>query len=166
MAIGGQVLNGQRLTAQFFRSIGAQGSFKGASTSATSSTTLMNDAILWVPVTANAIYRLECVISYQGGAQGSSDLNFDWGAPIGTTMAYGVEGITTAGNPTPGFLRGGAGMAVGTNGAGNNFAVGMMGTVNIGPENGALTFRWAQNTSNATPTIVNAGSVLALFQIQ
>lgn len=166
MTAGGTVNAGSRATAVLMRGVAPNAAYKGSNQTVTSSTTLQNDNTLFVPVLASAVYRFDCMLTYQGGTQGSSDLKFAFVGPSGTTMAYSVQGITTAGVATAGYVRALAGMAVGSNGGGNSFAVTMTGSVSVGSTAGTLQLQWAQNTSNATGTIVQAGSILTLWQVQ
>lgn len=168
MTAAGLLPAGTRLTASGLRAVAPLAAYKASSQSVSSSTILQNDSVLSVPVAANAIYFFECLLSYQGGTSNASDLKFAWGVPSGTSMVYQVTGQTVAATPaaTLGYLRGVAGMSIGTAGAGNSFSCLMSGTVNLGASSGNLTLQWAQNTSNATATIVQTGSILSLWQVQ
>lgn len=135
---------------------------KGADQSVTSSTTLVNDSALVVPVAASAVYDFDLQLFYTGGTTGSSDIKLAWTVPAATTIVGGALLVT---NPlgvaltyftqsTP------ATIFTASNGAANPLPVRLWGTVTTSSTAGNLQLQWAQNTSNGTATTVKAGSVL------
>ena len=161
-----QVFAGEILTAGLLQSFAPLTVVKAANQTVTSSTTLVNDSDLSAAVAASATYWLDCILTYEGGPQGTSDLKFAWAVPAGTTMACQQNGITTAGASTIGFARGVSGGTAGTSGSGNQWTMRMSGTVTVSTTPGTLQLQWAQNTSNGVGTIVHAGSGLLLVRVK
>lgn len=153
---------GEIITAGLLQSFAPLNAYKAADTSRVTTTTLANDPDLLVSVAASAWYWIDCVLTYEGSTQGSSDLKYAWSVPTGTTMACQQEGITTAGASTAGFARGVSGGTAGTSGAGNQWTMRISGTVKTSTTPGTLVLQWAQNTSNGVATIVHAGSGMFL----
>lgn len=156
---------GARITAAMLQAVAPVAAEKGAVQSV-GNTTLVNDDALFIPLLANAVYRFDCFLLYEGGTQGSSDLKWAWTGPSGFTINYSVNGVTTAGVATAGYVRGVTGAVVGTNGASNELGVLMTGTITTSSTHGTLQLQWAQNTSNATDTSVLPASNLTAWQTQ
>jgi hypothetical protein len=139
---------------------------KTSDQSVTSSTALINDSVLVLPVAANRTYELFAYIVYDGGTQGSSDLKFQFAGPVGQTTSYTpVEKGTGGGYGDAQEYTGSSIRTAGTAGAGNNQVVLIHGTVTIGGTAGNYQFTWAQNTSSGTATRVRASSRLRLQRI-
>ena len=143
---------------------------KPSNQSLPSNTTLQNDTALLLPVLANASYAIEAVIIFEAGTTGDAKFAFSWPAsstfPWGLT-AYGTGGpgagsvggsIFSAAFGTP--TSGSSFFAVGGAGAGNQNLCIMKGTITTTASAGNVQVMWAENTSDATPTIVSAGSTL------
>lgn len=156
---------GARITAAMLQAVAPVAAEKGAVQSV-GNTTLVNDNALFIPLLANAVYRFDCFLLYEGGTQGSSDLKWAWTGPSGFTINYSVNGVTTTGVATAGYVRGVTGGSVGTNGASNELGVLMTGTITTSSAQGTLQLQWAQNTSNATDTSVLPASNLTAWQTQ
>jgi hypothetical protein len=134
--------------------------------SATSNTTLHNDAALVLPVAVSSAYEFSCYIFFQAFAGG--DIKWTWTGPAGITLVYdslhneGGGTLLNASATTYGLAS--AGQAAG-GGAGVNEAIVMRGTCVTGGTAGNLQLQWAQQTSSATATIVKANSHLVLRRI-
>jgi hypothetical protein len=140
--------------------------YRTSTQSVTSSTTLVNDNALFVTVAANAVYRGELVLIYDGDTAG--DLKAAWTVPasatISTAFATGLSGsaaaatddLVTGASNTPQF---------GALGSGTNCAALYIFILTTSGTSGTLQFQWAQNTSSATATRVFAGSHLVLQRI-
>lgn len=164
MSALGQVAAGSRVTAAMLRAVAPNAAYKGSAQGVTSSTALVNDSALFVPVLANAIYLFETVIQYVGGTQNSSDLKMMWSAPAGSVLAWSPTYLNTSGVLVAGIANGiSATLIAGTSG---NRTITGFGSLAVGSTAGNLQLEWAQNTSNATATQVIAGSLLALWQVQ
>lgn len=164
------ILAGARITAAMLQGIAPLGALKTSDQSVTSSTVLVNDNALSVPVAANAGYLVFAMLDYEGGTQGAADLKFQWTGPSGATLVLSFVYYPTAGGVGANTnLAAITGLSVtrtaGTNGAGVTLPVFMFGTLRTASTAGTFQLQWAQNTSSATPTIVHAGSVVAAWEL-
>jgi len=140
---------------------------KTADETVTSSTTLQNDNQLLLPYQPNATYIFRCWVDYEGANVGTGDLKWNWsGLTSGTNLRYTANYMSLTGtfSPTIGAAvnLGSSTLAAGTNGSGNPVGFEMVGSLSTGSTGGTLQLQWAQNTSNATGTIVHAQSFLRL----
>lgn len=161
----GQITAGARLTAAMLRAVAPDAAYKSVDQSVTSSTTLVNDNALFLPLLASATYFFAFSIIYEGGTQGSSDIKTAWTFPSGTTMRYTPVRYNTAGTLAsfPNIQT--DVVASATSGAGTLRSFQGTGTVITSTTAGNLQLQWAQNTSSGTATIVHAGSSIDAWQI-
>ncbi|MER6236549.1 hypothetical protein ABT185_10845 [Streptomyces clavifer] len=128
---------------------------KTADESVTSSTTLQNDNHLLLPVVANATYSLFLMCIFSGSTVG--DIKFDWTVPSGTVLRWsdqtGASGLNTDAD------------VYSAPGGATQVAFQIWATVVTSSTAGNVTFRWAQNASDATATIVRANSHLRLERV-
>lgn len=132
-----------------------------------SNTTLANDTSLVLPgLVSGAIYEIEGVILYDGGASTNAGL-FDWkfAVPSGSTMTYAYarensSGQFTGAYPSPGSTTNTAN----TTGVGTTMSVTIRGIL-VCASNGSLQFMWAQDVSKGTATHVLANSWLAARRV-
>jgi len=162
MAVFPVFLAGSRLTAGLLTSGEPIQVIKPADQSLTSNATLQNDNALTLPVVANATYLFRCMLDYEGGTQGSSDIKWTWTLPAGATMRYWLGRTSTAGAALIGEATGAQTLTAGSSGAGNLNGILMDGTLIMSSTAGSITLQWAQNTSSGTATIVHAQSYLWL----
>lgn len=163
MAIG-LIAAGQRITAALLNSIAPLCVIKPADQSVTNSVVLVNDNALAVPVVAGATYLFDCYLDFEGGTTGSSDLQWQWQVPTGATLRYASGHVNTGAFVFTSYT-GASNVTASTNGAGTILAVTMKGSLTMSSTGGNLQLKWAQNTANATATIVHAQSYLALWRI-
>lgn len=159
------ILAGQRITADLIASIAPLAVIKPNDQSVTSSTVLVNDTSLVEAVDADATYLFACYLDYEGGTQGSSDIQWEWSGPSGYTLRYWSGHITTGGAFVMTSYKGTDNPSAGSNGAGVIQGAFMFGTLVVASTAGNLQLQWAQNSSSATPTIVHAQSCLALWRV-
>ena len=138
---------------------------KGSDQSVTSSTTLVGDLALFVPLAASCSYEVRCMINYEGGTRNSSDLKWGFSVPGGSTMRYSALFVGPGGSTNVQMLTGTSVNAAGTNGAGVIQSLQMTGLINVSSTAANLSFTFAQNTSNGTATIVHATSYLIAQRI-
>lgn len=132
--------------------------------SVTSSTVLVTDADLMVPLAANSLTVLNGHINYSAGATG--DLKWQHAGPAAPVSvrvnrqalapgdtAYGGIAVDTAYSGGDIAVAGGAGRGI----------VKFEATIRNGPTPGNFAFKWAQNSSDATPTKIEAGSRIEYF---
>lgn len=139
--------------------------YKTADEPLASSTTYQNDDQLfgW-SVLANAVYELDLHIVYQAAVAaafknrfvlpaGATVEGWDFTYDAGTTeMAVGTLGTSNA-------------EVTGLPGTAGNVPYWVRGTLHVGATAGTVDWQWAQNTSNATATIVRKGSRCTLRRI-
>jgi hypothetical protein len=156
---------GQDLTAALFQSAFPLGAVKLTDESVTSSTTLQNDDTLFSPVAANSTYLVVCVLFYEGGTQGSSDLKFAFTGPAGAGFSQAVARY--ASNTFGLVYKGGLGTttACDTAGAGNVNTLLAFAGLTTSATAGTFQLQWAQNTSSTTPAIVHTRSALGLLKM-
>ncbi|MFJ3665079.1 hypothetical protein ACIPSE_01345 [Streptomyces sp. NPDC090106] len=125
---------------------------KTADQSKTSTTTLGNDTHLFLPVVANATYGLFLLCVFSGGTTG--DIKFDWTVPSGTVLRWADQTGTSGLNTDVDVYSAPGGTT--------QVAFQIWATVVTSSTAGNVQFRWAQNATDATATIVRANSMLQL----
>ncbi|WP_413757213.1 hypothetical protein [Streptomyces sp. MMBL 11-3] len=125
---------------------------KTADQSKTSTTTLGNDTHLVLPVVANATYSLFLLCIFSGSTTG--DIKFDWTVPSGTVLRWADQTGTSGLNSDVDVYSAPGGTT--------QVAFQIWATVVTSSTAGNVQFRWAQNASDATATIVRANSMLQL----
>jgi hypothetical protein len=147
---------------------------KPSDTTRASTTTVAADPDLVVPVVANSVYLIEFVVWFAGLQ--AAGFKTDWSVPAGTSFNKRVSGPGSAnaieGNANTTELRWavhGQGTAVSytnpRNSAGLTTYTVETAIATIAATAGNVTLRWAQNTSNATGTVVITGSHARYRQI-
>jgi len=139
---------------------------KPSDTARNTTVTLTADPDLVIAVAANTIYDVRIVLRYKGGANGSSDAQFQVNVPSGSTGFYMIQRINISGLAV-GFTDSGFGSPVnaGTNGTGNTEQAIITASVNTSSTAGNITLLWAQNTSSGTNTTVMANSFMVAQRI-
>jgi hypothetical protein len=156
---------GQRITAATLNAFCVPAAvIKPADQSVTSSTVLVNDNALVLPVVASATYLFECVIMFEAASGG--DLKCQWTVPAGATLAGEVlfRNLTPA-DTVHGALQASGLVQSAGSGAGTDLALAVNGSLVMSSTAGSVQFQFAQNTSNGTATIVHAGSTICLRRI-
>lgn len=177
----GQILSAARLNAQFtsFQAaidakVGGFAKGKSVDTSRASTTTYADDPHLTFQGVANQVYDVFIRVVFQAPVTPSIKFQFVFpsGTFTGTDWEYAPG--TTAGqsiwqpNPTTGALSSAspAPLVVGLTGsAANNWPARFSGRLALGATGGTCALQWAQNTSNASATILRAGSFLYALQV-
>lgn len=139
---------------------------KGADQQVASSTALQNDDALLAALAANETLKFLLACAFSGSSGG--DINFAFTVPAGAAIRWGpISGVQfTAGAAVlwpDDITASGATMNWGASASGDR-RFGLIGEAINGATPGNLQFQWAQNTSNATPTIVRANSFLLLLR--
>jgi hypothetical protein len=137
---------------------------KTADESVTSSTALQDDDHLVLNLAANEVWEFRYNLRYEGGTQNASDLKISWGLPASGRVNAHAAAINSAGSPLV-FTwdittTDGSPSSFGTNGAGVARGATIEGQFINGGTAGNYTLRWAQLTSNGTPTKILANSTL------
>lgn len=136
---------------------------KTANQSVTSSITLQNDSELVVPVEANALYKVDCLLLYDGPA--AADLKFLFRTPTGGSMTAMANALVSTGSSQQDSqnlpITGNSSEAAGTFGSGTQMLT-MLGVLTTVGTSGNFQLEWSQNTSNASATRVLANSFISL----
>src|SRR6202035_5965773 len=104
-------------------------------------------------------YNILCLIDYEGGTQGSSDIKVTWAVPASATMRWAPASKDVTGAASVGAsLDQTQTLIAGTNNATIHRSIVIQGSIVTSTTAGNLQLRWAQNSSSATATIVHAGS--------
>lgn len=159
---------GQRITGSLLTSMMPTVVLKTVDESVASSTTLQDDDQLFASLPANSTWWMEGYIRTNGANTGTGDMKIDFSIPAGASLVYTSFATTTAA-PAVQYEatanNSGTSRVIGTNGSTPDMGFAPQAYIVIGATAGLVTFRWAQNTSNATATIVRAGSVLRFTRI-
>lgn len=120
---------------------------KAGTTSRASNITPADDPDLTLSVVANAVYEVRCLLVWTNGGGG---MRVAWNVPALSSMTWtdgGGSGMTAAATNST-FVS-----STGTE---------MVGRLATGANAGNCVLQWAQNTSNAGATVVQAGCFLTL----
>jgi hypothetical protein len=136
--------------------------YKTADQFVASSTALVNDTELLLPVAASAVYRFECWLHFI--ATTAVDIKWTWTVPSGASLTYsplhnegGGVGFNNSAN-----IYADTDTITGAGSSPQLTAVVMKGRLITGSASGTLQLRWAQATSNAAATHVRSGSYIEL----
>ncbi|MFD5709474.1 hypothetical protein ACFWHW_03615 [Streptomyces pharetrae] len=175
---------GQRITASLLRSMLPQVARKTADTSRSATTTLADDLHLTWTVDAGGVYMIDGWIKFDGPT--AADINIGWTLPTGTDGEWTALGAGLS--PVISFNSSGVALTdtvssrgytirsesldlisnnrtLGTLGVGTGMSALINATIRVGATGGALSFKWAQFTSDASPTTVHTDSTLRLQRV-
>lgn len=138
---------------------------KTSNESVTSSTTNQADDQLFVPVQANAVYVVTCVLAYTGATAGDMKVLFrvptsGGFSGMGTILVVGAASQQDIQTLPYGL----ASETWGCLGAGTSYGQ-VLGLLTTAGTAGDFAIDWAQNTSSATATTIQAGSYLSLLRV-
>lgn len=142
---------------------------KGSPQSVTSSTTLVNDNDLVLPVVANAIYTVDCVLLYTAGATGL--LKLGWAGPTLATLSWAPDGLASSVTASfTGVINRaqytiGSFPIIGAAGVAQPVAARLSGLMRTSATAGSLQFKFAQTVSDANATTILADSFMLLKRI-
>lgn len=130
------------------------------------STVLVNDPVLFWALQANAVYDIRMAILYTSNA--TANLKWAFTFPAGCRLDFGFSGLLLGGVnavDTRAAINLGSGVTIQTAGGTAPEALHINGTIRVGATPGNLQFQFAQNTANASNTVINAGSSGTLRQV-
>ena len=160
------ILPGMDYVASLIQSLAPFTAWKEVDLPRSNTTTLANDGDLTVPVVANGRYIFLALLFATSAAISTADLKVAFTWPSGGAGKWGSAGLAT-GSAVPNWnaarTSSGASSAFGVNGATPTWAL-LGGTLLNGATPGSLTVQWAQNTSNATATTLQANSGLLVVR--
>jgi len=131
--------------------------------------TIQNDDQLFVSVAANSQYKVEMFLIYQATA--TPLIKIGWTAPAGATFNWVANGLASSVTASSSGVILRAGQVLADNPVLGTF--GSIGVSNIALPSGWLTtttagtlqFQWAQSVTNATGSVVKAGSKIWLRKV-
>lgn len=140
---------------------------KSTDKTANANTTLSDDPQLSIAVLAATTYLFEALLIWSSGT--TPDAKFGLTVPAGCTWQLAPFGIPAAGTATAGSLETAiftaSGIPLGGVAAGTKTAALVTGVVFVAGTAGSVTVSWAQNSSNASNTVLYTGSWLQLTRV-
>lgn len=134
---------------------------KASAKTANANTTLSADTELVLPVKRNTTYVVEAQLITDSGT--TPDAKIGWSGPTGATMNWMVQ---PAGDVVGGIVKAiGDSQALDGAGAGTDRMHQLTGLLTVGVNDGTLTLTFAQNTSDASDTKLEAGSWVLLRKV-
>lgn len=159
---------GQRLTAPLMSSMLTLNAYKTGATSRAATTANIDDPDLTIAVSAGGVYLIGGTI-FTSNANQTGDLKCTIAGPSGASGRWVMLLPSTTSAADPDSVRVASAAIGGTLAYGHPTAgvIGgeLQGLVTIGSTAGNVAFNWAQQTSNATGTVVEANSFLSLTRI-
>jgi hypothetical protein len=147
--------------------------FKPSDQSVVSSTTLVDDNDLFATVAANKKYLFQLYVN-GFSSSGVPGLKFQITFPAGTNL-YGQATFTAVGAPNANAASYGASafalpangpsVHTGTSGGLGDLPISVVGILDTGGNAGTVKFRWAQDTSGGSATVVRQGSWMLLNRV-
>jgi peptidoglycan hydrolase-like protein with peptidoglycan-binding domain len=148
---------------------GAVAAFKAADQTVTSSTAKVDDTALQIALGPNATYEFRAMITYTAPQAG--DIAVVFAGPAGASAALGFSALDAAAttNTNTALTSRATALPTATVTFGGNdtqvLPLFVIGTVTTSATPGIFKLQWAQGTSNATGTVVKAGSYFAANRI-
>lgn len=143
---------------------------KTTDTSRASTTTFTDDEHLSYAVEANGVYVMDGAIKYF--ADPTPDIKIQFSTPTGTLgeWSWMMPGSTTAATGTTGYsirteTNDVSGSRTGYGTSDSQHFTPISGIWRVGSTAGSVTLQWAQNTSNATATVLYTDSWLRFVRI-
>ncbi|MFE7094605.1 hypothetical protein [Streptomyces erythrochromogenes] len=128
--------------------------------------TLQDDNELLISVVAQGWYEIAMYIDTEGDP--AADLTMGWSVPAGAALSWTESGVSAGNTNNIGSIklqRNDAATASGVGIIAAGSVVLLRGVLRVASTGGTLQFRWAQTSTNATPTIIKTGSVLKLTRV-
>ncbi|WP_030387081.1 hypothetical protein [Streptomyces sp. NRRL S-241] len=128
--------------------------------------TLQDDDHLALSVVANGWYEVAMYLDVEGDP--AADISMGWTVPAGAALSWTENGVSAGNTNNIGSIklqRNDAATASGVGIIAAGSAVLPRGVLRVAGTGGTLQFRWAQTSTNASPTILKAGSMLKLTRI-
>lgn len=131
---------------------------KAANESVTSNTALQDDDHLVLAVAASTKYKIELPLFYNASASGNLKVAFTF--PAGASLLVRGNGYLVGGTFTSNlnYINASSGVTTLSYAGGSAPSVLLVGILTVGATAGNLRLQWAQDTSNASPTTIIAGS--------
>jgi len=154
------IVAGQVITAALLEEMLPVYARKDADSPARVNNTLSADPDLFIPLAANGVYHITGYLFASGATLGSGDLLISFAAPTGSLIVWTATGYGTSSTaPVMSPARNSGSAAVGVNG-GSQSPVEISAFCANGSTAGNFALSWAENTTNATGTVLKRGSWL------
>jgi hypothetical protein len=139
--------------------------YKTARESITSSATIQDDDDFQFAVEANKTYAITGFMAISAGA--TSGFKWIFSVPSGASgrINFSTSASNASANVADTDITVGAGATAAINITSTGQKVYCFGYVTISSTSGNVIFRWAQNSSNATATYIERGSVMTLTEV-
>jgi hypothetical protein len=164
-----QLAAGDKPTAQQLNDFGPLFVTKLIDETVTSSTTLQDDDELFLSVAANCTYWMDVLFLYRAAATPLIKIAFS--GPTAATLAWTPWALhnsvtaATAGTIETVIRDISGEISLGVAGTGTTVTARPVGILTTSSTAGTFRVRWAQNVSNATGSVVKAGSSLMLRRV-
>lgn len=150
--------------------VNTQFATKNSTTSRSSAPGFADDPDLQLPIIASARYRLLLMVVFDSPSAAGFQFTFTGSGSnnlYGMYMNWNPSGAIGTATYDGGFTNDLTSTMVlgGTASSGVTNWLKVDGILKTGPSSGTLTFRWAQQNSNASNTNVRTGSSLSLWQV-
>lgn len=135
--------------------------------SVTTSTVMVNDAQLLLPVAANVTYAFDCYLNFEGSSTTGQGIQWQIAVPASATLRYHATYTRASdGGKITGDTYAGANVVAALGqGAGNPCGAKMSGSLVTLATTGNIQVQWAQAASSGTSTVVRAQSFMMLRRI-
>lgn len=167
MSVYPTLLSGQKITTTLMESMLPQVAIKTASTTRTSTTAISADPELQLPVVAGAEYVGEFYFRISGNSAGDMDVQFT--TPAGATGSWAgyrlVAASVDGGTGTTVRAALNAEISLSTPSTGTAQVVEGQFRITMGGTSGTLSIDWAQGTSNATGSVMEADSFIKMRRV-
>jgi hypothetical protein len=130
--------------------------------------TLASDSQLSLPVEASTTYALEMYLDYSSAT--TPDAKVSLSVPASATWSVAPNGLLTSVAATSGSIETASvttagSLTFGGNGAGTHVSANPVGWVKTAGTAGNVVVQWAQNTANASNTVLYTGSWIKLTRV-
>lgn len=133
---------------------------KSSDETVNNSAVFQSDDHLTLSVASSTTYHVEAWWCYTSGT--TPDIKFRWSVPTGATLRWSAVGTNISGTFAEPFLD--TATEPGFAGNGSDAIVRVMGLL-VTSNAGTLLVQWAQQTANASNTVLKAGSWLKLTKV-
>jgi hypothetical protein len=160
------ILPGMDYAAALIQSLASITAYKAGDTSRSNTATPAADPDLTLPVAANATYLVFGYVFATGAAISTADIAITFTGPAGSAFHYTTLGYSTAAIATLAMsaARTSGNAAQGVNGSAASPIL-ILAEITTSGTPGSFALNWAQNTPNATATVLKAGSRLAAIRM-
>lgn len=160
---------GQEVLASTVTEIMGRSAVKTSDTTVNASTTLVDATGLSLTLDADSTYILDSYIAYSSGA--TPDIKFAWTIPTGMTGHWALFGQTSSATGSVGSMdmrhatSFTTALAAAGSGSFSSLMVVLPRAYLVTDSAGTLQLQFAQNTSNASDTIVKTGSWIRCMKV-